>query len=360
MKARQPVIAVATVDVEAPDDWDASVVDVPGGDIHQSTLNADHRAAQGWWRHYLTFEDGRRALVLLRAQPPIPGSTAYSPRGPVAAGDDPATVAARAIGLAAWARTAGSSILAVDPILRASPAYRAALASAGFHEAEELQAERHRMILAIPAGSGVDAMLASVSKGTRQRIRSAEEAGLHVDEASDEASIERFAEIYETTAERKRFWIGRTEAMLAWWRRLLGADRAVLLVARAEDRIVGGLMLVRQGGGLATAVSGDDASVRDRLPGTMHLLRWSAIRRAVEAGHASIDLGGVDIPGARREPRPGEPTHGLFEHKRSFGAVFTEHEAAHEIVLRPWLQRGRAIAGAVARVVRRRGSRGAA
>ena len=354
MSTRQRVIAVANVEVEAPGDWDASVVDVPGGDIHQSTLNAEHRAAQGWWRHYLTFEDGRRALVLLRAQPPIPGSTAYAPRGPVAAGDDPQTVAARAIGLAAWARSVGSSILAVDPILRADRTYDDVLAGAGFRETEELQAERHRMILDIPAGTTVDAMLASVSKGTRQRIRAAEEAGLRVDAASDEAAIDRFAEIYETTAERKRFWIGRTDAMLAWWRRLLAADRGVLLVARADARIVGGLLLVRQGGGLATAVSGDDASVRERLPGTMHLLRWSAIRRAVESGDPSIDLGGVDVPGARREPQPGEPTFGLFEHKRSFGAVFTEHAAAHEVVLRPWIHRSRAIARALARVVRRR------
>jgi lipid II:glycine glycyltransferase (peptidoglycan interpeptide bridge formation enzyme) len=352
-------IAVRNAAGAAPDDWDASVVDVPGGDVHQSTLNAEHRAAQGWSPRYLTFEDSRRVLVLLRARPPIPGSTAYAPRGPVAAGDPPEAVAARAIGLSRWARAEGASVLAVDPILRASSAYAAALAGAGFHETEELQAERHRMILEIPPGTTVDAMLASVSKGTRQRIRAAEEAGLQVVEVADVASIERFAEIYETTAERKRFWIGRPEAMLAWWRRLLDAGRGILLVARHEDAIVGGLLLVRQGGGLATAVSGDDASVRDRLPGTMHLLRWSAIRRAVESGDPSIDLGGVDVPGARREPRPGEPTFGLFEHKRSFGAVFTEHAAAHEVVLRPWVYRSRAIVGALARVVRRRTAGGA-
>ena len=356
MTATQPVIAVTNVEVGAPPaDWDASVVDVPGGDVHQSTLNAEHRAEQGWRPHFVTFEDGRRALVLLRARPPIPGSTAYAPRGPVAAGDDPARVAARAIGLARWARGEGASVLAVDPILRANAAYDAALGASGFHEIDELQAERHRMILEIPAGSTVDAMLASVSKGTRQRIRAAEEAGLRVEEVSDAAAIDRFAAIYETTAERKRFWIGRPEAMLAWWRRLIDAGRGLLLVARHDDAIVGGLLLVRQGGGLATAVSGDDASLRDRLPGTMHLLRWSAIQRAVEAGHASIDLGGVDVPGARREPQPGEPTYGLFEHKRSFGAVFTVHEAAHEIVLRPWVQRGRALVGAFARLLRRRG-----
>ncbi|MCI0346094.1 MAG: peptidoglycan bridge formation glycyltransferase FemA/FemB family protein [Chloroflexi bacterium] len=356
MSSAASITRVANVQAGAPpDDWDASVVDVPGGDVHQSSLNAGHRAGQGWRPQFVTFEDGRRALVLLRARPPVPGSTAYAPRGPVAAGDDPTRVAARALGLADWARSEGAIVLAVDPILQASPAYDGALARAGFREIDELQAERHRMILEIPAGTSVDAMLGHVSKGTRQRIRAAQEAGLRVDEARDAPSIARFAEIYETTAERKRFPIGRPEAMLAWWRRLIDAGRGLLLVARHEDAIVGGLLLVRQGGGLATTVSGDDAAVRDRLPGTMHLLRWSAIRRAIEAGHASIDLGGVDVPGARREPRPGEPTRGLFEHKRSFGAVFTEHAAAHEVVLRPWVHRGRVLAGGLARLVRRRG-----
>jgi lipid II:glycine glycyltransferase (peptidoglycan interpeptide bridge formation enzyme) len=349
-------IAVAGVELgKPPDDWDARVVDAPGGDIHQSTLNAEHRASQGWWPHFVTFEDGACALVLRRARPPIPGSTAYAPRGPVAGGAAPDVVAARAAGLAAWLRTEGATVLAVDPILRADPAYNRAMDAAGFHAIDELQAERHRMILRFPPDPTVDEVLANVSKGTRQRIRAAEDAGLRVVEASGAADVERFAEIYEATAERKQFWIGRSEAMLAWWRRLIEAGRGVLLLARHEEQIVGGLLVVRQGGGYATAVSGDDASLRDRLPGTMHLLRWSAIKRAVEEGHPSIDLGGVDLPGARREPKPGEPTYGLFEHKRSFGAVFTPHAGAHEIVLRPWVHRGSALLGGLARLVRRRG-----
>jgi lipid II:glycine glycyltransferase (peptidoglycan interpeptide bridge formation enzyme) len=353
-------ISVTDVDIGAPPaDWDARVVDAPGGDVHQSTLNAEHRAGQGWSPHFVTFEDGRAALVLLRARPPLPGASTYAPRGPVAAGDAPEQVAARAVGLARWAKSEAASVLAVDPILAASATYERALDAAGFHPIEELQAERHRMILTFEPGATVEDVLAGVSKGTRQRIRAAEDAGLSVSEATDPESIEQFAEIYGATAERKRFRIGRTEPMLAWWCRLIDAGRGLLLLARHDDRIVGGLLLVRQGGGLATMVSGDDASVRETLPGTMHLLRWSAIQRAVEAGQPSIDLGGVDVPGARREPRQGEPTYGLFEHKRSFGAVFTEHAGAHEVVLRPLVHGARSMLGGAARLVRRRSGGGA-
>jgi hypothetical protein len=49
-----------------------------------------------------------------------------------------------------------------------------------------------------------------------------------------------------------------------------------------------------------------------------------------------MDLGGVDVAGARREPLPGEPTYGLFEHKRSFGATWVALAGAHERVARAW------------------------
>jgi lipid II:glycine glycyltransferase (peptidoglycan interpeptide bridge formation enzyme) len=63
-----------------------------------------------------------------------------------------------------------------------------------------------------------------------------------------------------------------------------------------------------------------------------------------------MDLGGVDVPGARHEPRPGEAMYGLYQHKRSFGAVFVEQAGAHERVLRPiHLALARAAAGIAGR-----------
>jgi lipid II:glycine glycyltransferase (peptidoglycan interpeptide bridge formation enzyme) len=71
----------------------------------------------------------------------------------------------------------------------------------------------------------------------------------------------------------------------------------------------------------------------------MHLLRWTAIRGARDDGAPSIDLGGVDVRGARRQPQPGEPAYGMFEHKIGFGARWVESAAAHEVVLRPSVYR---------------------
>jgi lipid II:glycine glycyltransferase (peptidoglycan interpeptide bridge formation enzyme) len=49
-----------------------------------------------------------------------------------------------------------------------------------------------------------------------------------------------------------------------------------------------------------------------------------------------MDLGGVDVAGARHEPKEGEPMFGLYQHKRSFGAEWVELPGAHERVIRPW------------------------
>jgi lipid II:glycine glycyltransferase (peptidoglycan interpeptide bridge formation enzyme) len=346
---RAPIPVVADAET-MPAGWDRLVVEAPGGSVLQGGAQAAHRAGQGWGPRFLTFADGRGAMVLTRRRPPIPGFLAYAPRGPITAGDPPAEVARRVLGLADWLRREGATVLAADPALAASTTYAGILEAAGFHEVEEVQAERHRMVLTWPAGGTAASVLAGVSKTTRQRIRAAERGGTVVSTATDETALERFAELYAATARRLAFWVGDVGAAAAWWRRCIDAGQGLLLVARNDDRMVGGLFLYRQGGEYATAYSADDAATRRDLPGTMHLLRWRAIELAIEHGDGTIDLGGVDVPGARRIPEPGEATYGLYEHKRSFGASWVACAAAHEIVLRPWIHR----ASGMARSLRRR------
>ena len=54
---------------------------------------------------------------------------------------------------------------------------------------------------------------------------------------------------------------------------------------------------------------------------------WSSGRRSAGAlaeGRDEMDLGGVDVPGARRRPEPGEPAYGMLTFKESFGARWIE------------------------------------
>ncbi len=70
-------------------------------------------------------------------------------------------------------------------------------------------------------------------------------------------------------------------------------------------------------------------------------------------GCPEMDLGGVDVAGARGEPVEGDPLYGLYQHKISFGGQWLELTGAHE---RVYDARGYAagrLAGRLARAVGR-------
>jgi lipid II:glycine glycyltransferase (peptidoglycan interpeptide bridge formation enzyme) len=346
------VARIVAVDATAPEGWDQRAIDPPGGHVLQGTAWAAHRASLGWVPHFVTFEEDRVALVLTHPQPPLPGFVAYAPRGPIAAGDAVSRVAGRAIALAGWARAEGGTILAVDPELDADASYESMLDEAGFAETEEIQPSRHRLVLRFRPGDDEDAMFSRIAKSTRQRIRAAESAGITIDEDGAGEHLDAFGELIGATAERKHFTFSPEQGFVRWWRRVLETPAGRFWVAVHDGQFVGGLLAYRQGGHLATAFSADRVELRKELPGTMHLLRWHAIREALLAGLPSIDLGGVDIRGARHKPEKGETTYGLWEHKASFGAEWVESAPAHELVLRPWVYRAGLAAGRLRRTLR--------
>ena len=99
--------------------------------------------------------------------------------------------------------------------------------------------------------------------------------------------------------------------------------------------LVAGAVFQRHGRRLTYASAADDPRFRKAYPGAVRLLVWEALRRALAEGRAELDLGGVDVPGARRRPEPDEPAHGMLAFKESFGARWIELTGAHERVLRP-------------------------
>ncbi|MEA2545044.1 MAG: hypothetical protein QOI09_317 [Chloroflexota bacterium] len=331
-------------------DWDERTVDVAGGHVYQSQAWAEHRVKAGWQAHHLVFEDGFGALVLRRGWPWVGGSSAYVPRGPVAAGETPGRTAERLAAIVDWLAERDVAVVAADAEIPAATGYPGQLAGIGFHPIEELQPSRHR--IALPLRDDEDAVFGGIAKSTRQRIRKAETDGIVVvrhdgrvgpagvgdgfaspGEPTDIA-LDRFYDLLLETGERLNFSFGPREAFLAWWRSALRAGHLVLLEARSPDgEPQAGLVLYRHGERLSTVHSGDHASARRDHPGALHLLRWRAIQLAIRERRSEMDLGGADIAGARREPREGEPMWGLYQHKLSFGGEWLELSGAHERVL---------------------------
>ena len=359
----RPVRELASPELDA---WDAAAVDAPGGHVFQSRAWAAHREASGWRPRFLAAGE-HRALALTRPWPVMGGGSAYIPRGPVGPGTpwtgdgSGAIIGETLVAAAQYLSGHGVDVVAADAeVAAADTAYLAALDAAGFHGIPEIQPSQHRMALALPADGDAAGVLGGVAKATRQRIRRAERDGVVVvcwDVASaaagagveappgfvhptedGAAALRRFYDLLRATGDRRGFGFAGPGEFVSWWSRALAAGHLVYLEARegaADGDILGGLVLYRHGRRISTAHSGDVADRRRDHPGAMHLLRWRAIELALAERRDEMDLGGVDVAGARRPPAPGEPTFGLYEHKRSFGAEWVALAGAQERVGSP-------------------------
>ncbi|HZL14832.1 MAG TPA: hypothetical protein VFC97_01860, partial [Verrucomicrobiae bacterium] len=116
---------------------------------------------------------------------------------------------------------------------------------------------------------------------------------------------------------------------------------------------LGAAIFYRNGERLTYAHSGDVVGLRRAHPGASRLILWRALQLAAREGRGELDLGGVDVAGARSEPRPGDPMYGLLEFKRSFGGRWVELSGAHELVLHPARARAGAAMARVGRGARR-------
>jgi hypothetical protein len=338
--------------------WDDRTVRVAGGDVQQSLAWGAHRARTGWRIHHLELGDGSAVLALGRPWPLLGGGRLYVPKGPVAAGAAATVIAERLSAVAGWARAVGYDTILADAEIPAMSGYPAALAALGFRQAEEVGPSRHRVATPIPSGAADDVLLASIATTTRQLIRAAERRGMrivrhdaaaaatpgpgfeappseHADEAAA-AAFERFHSLLATTGERRGFAIGPRSVALAWWHAALAAGHLAFLEARSADgTYLGAAIFYRNGERLTYAHSGDVVALRRVEPGASRLLLWRALQLAAREGRSELDLGGVDVAGARSEPRPGDGMYGLLEFKRSFGGRWVELSGAHERVLRP-------------------------
>ncbi len=356
--------------------WDDRTVRVSGGDVQQSLAWGEHRARTGWRVHHLELDDGSAVLALGRPWPLLGGGRLYLPKGPVADGASAVAVAERFAAVAAWAREAGYDVILADAEIPAATGYPAVLAARGFRPVEEVGPSRHRVSAPIATGADDGRLLATIGTTTRQMIVAAERRGMRVvrrDVAagtapgpgfevpvherpgeSATAAFERFHALLAATGERRGFAIGPRPMALAWWHAALAAGFLAFLEARsADDTYLGAALFYRNGERLTYAHSGDVVALRRTHPGASRLLLWRALQLAAREGRSELDLGGVDVAGARSEPGPGDPMYGLLEFKRSFGGRWVELSGAHERVLRPSRARAGATIGSVAHGARR-------
>jgi hypothetical protein len=327
-------------------DWDAQAVRSGQGSVHQSRAWAAYRQRFGWQPVFLAGDDGSRILALGRRWPVVGGVGYYLARGPVPA-DDPAVTVARLQAASTWLAAHGATTVASDAEVPAATGYPGLLAAAGFRPIEELQPSRHRLAVDLTGVRDPGDLLGGFHATTRNLIRSAERSDLDLrvrlggpggDRWTDNLGTElmQLHGLMALTARRRGFGLLSADRFLDWSRRAYEDGLLVVVVAHDPDgELVAGATFYRHGRRLTYSHAADDPRFRARYPGAVRLVLWRAIQQALIEGRAEMDMGGVDVRGARRPPVRGEAAHGMLAFKESFGARWIELSGAHEKVVRP-------------------------
>jgi peptidoglycan pentaglycine glycine transferase (the first glycine) len=349
---------VREVDLHLVDDWNRLAVSAPGGDVHQSREWAEHWARWGWRPRFLRFADGYPILSLERSWSPLPGASAYLPRGPISAGEPAIQTAARLGAAYDYLVSHGVDVVATDAAIARATGYRGLIEAQGFRAIDEIEPSRHSISLTLAADE--ESVFRTFSSTTRQLVRAAECHGLRIirydasptdgsgagtgsaavlstDAADHSLPMARFYDLLTHTSLRRHFPLAPRARVVDWTSRALAAGLGVYLEARApDDTLLGGGLFYRHGGRFTYAHAADREDRRRERPGVARLILWRAIQLACREGLTEFDLGGVDIAGYRDQPRPGQPMYGLYAFKKSFGGRWVELSGSHERVARPF------------------------
>jgi hypothetical protein len=366
---------------EELEDWDARAVASRNGHVYQSREWSDYRAAHGSRTWHIAFDDGFRLLVIGRPDGARDAGLAYASRGPIPEAD-PAIGALRAAVAAELLAAAGMAALTVDGEAPAASGLAAHLAAAGFAPTEEEQVARHRMEVALgPAdlpNSDEKTIFGSFGATARNAIRQAERHGLTVrrldagggrleeeygssepaefdqvepyDAAAVEAMLRTFYEMLDRSAKASSFALTSEDLFVDWCRRAIAAGHMLYLQAEhPEDGPIAGAAFYRHGHRLTYALAGDRATERRKYPGAVPLLVWRGIQIGLDERRTTVDLGGVDVRGARGKPEKGDQTYGPYQFRESFGARWLELTGAHRKTMR---HTPRSVGSAAARALR--------
>ena len=352
-----PRRAVVRDEDSAPDGWDERAVRVPGGHVMQSGAWAAYRASLGSEPRFLTFDDGRVALAMLRRSPLLPGVEAVVRRGPAHRGDPGEVGAARAVGLADWAADLGARDLFLDPERPQDDDLR------GGHGRGRLRGQRRARALHPRHASGLPARRRREPRSRPASRSPRASASGPPSGPAPSCATTRPASAFPgsscSCASAPRSWASRCSTATTTCR-AGGPSCAPASPACSWPSTT------RRSSAASSSSARAASTPRPTRPTTRPVATTCRARCTSCAGPpsampsvdgaAAIELGGVDLPGHRAPPQPGEPGRGLYEHKRGFGAVWVERAPPRRIVLRPGaerLARGRRLLIDAARWVRR-------
>jgi lipid II:glycine glycyltransferase (peptidoglycan interpeptide bridge formation enzyme) len=331
-------------------EWDAALCALPSPHVLQSWAWGEFKSRWGWAAERWLRDDGRAAFQVTRRKAG-PLGVLYASKGPVCA--DLAGYADALLQLEAMAKRERTLWLKIDgdpPTLPSHSSWRAVralLTQRGWRFSDSQVQFRNTALSRIDQND--DALLAGMASKCRYNVRLAERRGVTVRhiEAIGESDASALFALYSETAQRDGFLIREKPYYADAWR----AMNATAFVAEREGAALGALVLFTFGGRAYYFYGMSRSTGREHMPN--HLLQWTALRWARDAGCHTYDWWG-----APEQLVESDSMWGVYRFKESFGAQFAEGVGAWDFRPSPLLHAvyTRAIPRILAIMRRRRGS----
>jgi lipid II:glycine glycyltransferase (peptidoglycan interpeptide bridge formation enzyme) len=317
-------------DAAADAAWDAFVASVPGDVLPQTTLWATtkapgYRSARVEARRAGRIVAGAQLLVRPLPASRVLGTLGYVPRGPLLAEaeSDPAVAGTVLDALLAEAKRQRVRALVVQPA-RDLPAVAAGLAARGFGPSPVEVAPTATIEVDLTPEPA--ALLAGLRTDHRRTVRRAQQAGVTVRQGSADDLV-TFVELYNATAQRQQFEPQPLDYFRNQWDVLHPAGAMALFLAEYEGSVLSAALLTCFGDRAVYRLTGWSGAPMPSAVRPNHLLQWTAMQWAREAGFGVYDLGGVDRRAAEvvvaGGPVPDALRSGPAEFKLGFGGRVT-------------------------------------
>lgn len=318
--------------------WNHFLTSQPGGHLLQSYQWGEFIEHQGGRVYRLgVLEDGHLiGAMMLSVAPvplpvPFPGhgfSWLYCSRGPLVA-EGPHALALKALleQAHALARKEHAVVLRLEPNITEDDPQRddwlAAYHALGFRTNPTAVHGRRSWVLDLRPD--LDTLIANFRKAWRQDIHIAEQRGVVVREAENDADFDAYYQLLQRTSERAGFFIHGKKHHQEMLQMFSQTGDAVLYLAELEGKPIAAKMLIRFGNwcfDMFGATTDDDRS----LPKT-HLLQFRCLQWAKEQGCLFFDF--RTIPEVLK---PGEEMWGVYQFKKGFGGFSRLHLPTQDYV----------------------------
>jgi lipid II:glycine glycyltransferase (peptidoglycan interpeptide bridge formation enzyme) len=293
--------------------------------------------------------DGRLAGVglLVKVASQL-GDHLYCPRGPLGERSDPSALDSLISAAIEIARAEGCAFLRLDPALAEVEGIRDFFARRGFKRAvSSIQSDNVRIL---PLGASEEELLSAMRDSTRYGLRQERGRGITVESSDRPEDANRFVDLLEATARRKRFVTHPREYYTAQFRILSRGGMEKIFIARRGDTVLSMAMIVYYGRTGWYLYGASNAHERGSLG---CLLQWEAIREAKRRGCDYYNFLGT-LP--EQSVDPGHPWYGFSHFKRGFGGFEEAYIRAQDLPLssRYWLYKSAEKSRRWLRGVRRR------